>query len=478
MLTRDALESALPLTEALDRADLYLEPIPNTPLAALVMATRSDNNVVITNDAGYVPDIGNIEYIANVKDEVLGFSQHEKVMDEIVEVACQAVQGHIHFARTVVSPLVQDLAERVQQSLNDIAKGSLLGMEVIVWNPPSPLANSALETSVRRFEEVPYDPPALNMKLPSLTAPEILDLMASGSSGLDGDVRDWAAEKGESYFLQLWENVFQQKQAALNDTRVKTFGDYLNCPKEGIDNTLAIYLIARRLTDEPIEGVEMPLALFNRSIVEFRNQAGRALVYILDDLDRASKGGILVRSTTERTVTVNGNLYRGWIEAGGENEVLFGNLLDLPGVITIEALNSKATLLKSTWNKHLALTNTVEANRRFNRTKELLERHFHQQLVSETEEDPTVLANREEVLKRFRASLRTVSEADMKDLYALCLCLICQARFPQTDAERILAGIERVKKDNPQIDVREAAAISVLDYVAYWVGSQYRVTAV
>ena len=52
MLTREAIQSALPLTEALDERDIFLTPVENTPLASLVRATRSDilpNKVVPTD---------------------------------------------------------------------------------------------------------------------------------------------------------------------------------------------------------------------------------------------------------------------------------------------------------------------------------------------------------------------------------------------------------------------------------------------
>jgi hypothetical protein len=74
--------------------------------------------------------------------------------------------------------------------------------------------------------------------------------------------------------------------------------------------------------------------------------------------------------------------------------------------------------------------------------------------------------------------LSEVSEIDMKDLWSVSLKLVCRSRFDHTQAERILSGIEEVKRDNPSIDVREAAAVSMIKYVAYWVSSQLKLIPV
>ena len=476
MLTREALNASLPLTEKLDSLNLYLVPVVGTPLEALVNATRSDSNFVVRTDGGdCAPDIDSIEYIANCKDDATGASCHDAAMDDIVEVATKAVQGHITFAKTVVAPAVQDLVEKTAQSLNELTPSVLLGMEVVQYGLPSPLANSALESSVRRFAETPFDVPKLVMKSPDLGLADIKALFNSGSAGLDRDIEEWLAGKGDSFVQAVWSSVFQVKQYDSIDAPAKTFRDYIEDRVDGVDWALAIFLISRKLVDAPIEGIEMNLDLFESTAVEFRNQAGARLVRALDEDAQVAKSGVLVRSHTDRVTVVNASVYRSWIEAGGENEVLFGNLLTQPAHYTVDQINANAAGLKADWNRHAALTATVESNRKFDRTKSVMERHFTSQLAAITGDDIAVLGNAEGVLKAFRDQLELVNEDDVSDLYALALRLVCRSRFAHTDAERILAGIERIKRENPTVDVREAAAVSVIEYVAHWVGTQFKV---
>lgn len=475
MLSREALNSALPLTEVLDTRGFAVIPVPGTPLEALVKATRSDANFMTQTSEGFQPSLYDIEYIANAKDETLGGSPHDFAMDDVVEIARTAVRGHVTFARTVVAPAVEELVCKTAETLNEMTPSSLLGMEVVVWEAPAPLVNSALDTLVRRYSETPYDIPALAMKLPDLPVSDILPLLQSGAKGLDDDVAAWAAAKGESFFLNLWEHVFQIKQAELNERQSRTFRDFIEDREQGWDYALGIFLLARRLADEVLPGTSMSESAYTSLMVEFRNQAGAKLCRVLDELDQIDKNQILVRTHTDTTTIVNGTVYRAWIEAGGDNEVLFGNLLTLPAKVSVEQINAEAAALKAAWQRHAMLTATVESNRRFERIKEILLRHFESQMRSISEGEEATLANRETVLKLFREQVAQMRTDDMADLWTLCLKLVCRSRFFRTDAERILSGIERVKRENPNIDVREAAAVSVIEYIGYWVSSQLKV---
>ena len=477
MLSTDALNSAMPLATVLDAADLKLVPITGTPLDKLVLATRSDDNFSIADGDGYTPSIVDIQYIANAKDEVLGGSPHDFAMDNITADAVAAVQGHINFARSVVAPAVTELVEKTQQTLAELTPSVLLGMEVVVWEPAAPLQNPGIESLVRRFESVPFAIPPLNMRMPNLSVSEITELMQSGSRTLDGDVEIWLAGKGESFLIGIWENVFQMKQAELHETTSTTFRDFVEDKINGADNALAIFLLARRLVDNPLPGSEMSVNAFNDLVAEFRDQAGARVCRELDIIDGLKKSKTLVKSINGTTTVVHASVYKSWIDAGGSNEILFGNMLELPASVTVDMLNEKAEALKSKWQRHAAVTATLEANRKFLRTKDTILRHFTSQIreVGDDGFEAATTGNREGVLGRFRDLLGDLNEDDLKDLWGSCLKLICRSRFSRTEAERILGGIERIKRDNPTIDVREAAAVSVIEYVAFWLASQFKV---
>lgn len=476
MLSRDALHSALPLTEMADSRKLMIVPVSATPLDVLVIATRSDSNFSSTNAAGEVAmDLATIEYIANKKDEVTGGSPHDFAMDDILATAVSAVKDHLLFARTTVAPAVADLMEKVSTTLKAQTPSALLRMEVVIWNPALPLQNNKLVNDFRRFEETPFDNPPLRVALPPQTAAELRDLIKTGSSSVDGDVEEWLAAKGDAFLSRIWENVFQIPGPGATELGPDDFRGWIDNRDDGVDNALAIFLLASKLVDNPLPGTETSLSQFNNAVVEYRNQAGARLCRAADELDNIEKNQVLVRSVEGPKTTVNGNVYRAWIEAGGDNEVLFGNSLNLPAHTHVDTINAAATELKHSWIKYAALTATAESNKRFMRTKEALEKHFLEQIREVSDPSNANLAERDVSYRLFREELAKVAESEFADLWPLCLKLVCRARFFKTDAERILGGIDRIKKENPAVDVREAAAVAMIDYVAVWVASQLKV---
>lgn len=478
MLSIDALNSALPLTEAMDAKGLKIVPIPGTPLEKLVQATRSDDNFnMICDDGSVMPSLSDIEYIANAKDEVFGGSPHDMAFDNIVDPAVVAVQEHLNFARNVVKPAVQELVEGTAAYLEGKTVSALLGMEVVTYTPPAPVLNNGLDNLVRQFGEVSFDVPMLDMRCPTLPVSEIVELMKTGSASLDRDIENWVATLGESCIINVWENVFQQKQAELNDRTVVSFRDFTEDKTCGVDNALIIFLLARNLVDNVLPDTEMEHRAYENLMADFRNQAGARLCRAIDELEKISKTQTIVRSVAGSVTTVYSFTYDKWLKEGGSNEILFGNMLTTPSVVTADNLNARAEELKAKWTRHSSLTATMESNRRFLRTKEALVNAFEKQIREAGEGfiEEATLGNRETVIQRFRDMVEGIRAEEVTDLYGLALRLVCRARFAKTDAELILGGIERVKRENPDLDIREAAAISTREYVGYWVASQMKV---
>jgi hypothetical protein len=474
MLSKQALNSALPLAVVLDQRDMYLTAAPGTPLEALVNATRADEHFQFESGGEFTPDIENIAYIANAKDPLFQGSPHDVVLDELATECIAAVQKHLAFAKTVVAPGVQSLVEKVAGAMNAQLPSTLLGLEVSVWSPPKPLTNTSLIGALRSYEETPYDSPAMKMNMPALSYAEIVEIMASGSKGLDGDVKDWLAVKGEAWLLDLWASMFQPKQIAVGDRRSYEFGDYLNHPTEGLDNAVAVFLLARKLHEKPIDGIAMNAQAFEALVVEFRNQAGGRLCRALEDLTDIAKRQQLVRSIKGKVCTVNDSVYRSWIAAGGDIEVLFGNMLDNAGHVTVDAINEKAAALKIRWQQHAALTATVEANRRYLRLKEFLSKYFREDLLAAVADDPVAQNSAPGMIMIFDELLEAVRDDEFADMYGLSLRLVCAARFAHTDAEFILTQIAAITKENPGVPVREAAAVATINYIARWVASQLK----
>lgn len=475
MLTIEALEAALPLTEQLVNRSLSLQPIPNSPLEALFKEAVPAASPVISPNAEAGFPLSDLMYsilsASESSDPVTLVKPHSVVTDEIVGPLAAAVKNHVAHARTVVIPLVEELVQKTKEQIQAINPSSLLGMQVVMYSPPAPFLNSVFEASLRKYDTTSYDPAfSVKFSLPERSVEELKQLLATGSNGVDKDVQSWLAEKGDDWLAQLWQQFFVTREATTLHAFV-TDAKAVGRAAADIDKLLAIHLFARNLYDNPPEGVAVSLKLFNQDMAELRNNSAVRLfleneAYYAD----TEKRQLLIRSINGTVITVYATPYKTWLEAGGENEVLFGNYLSRQPVKTVAELDARRDELRSAWAKHVAIVTTAEANRRFLRVKEILMRVFREQVIQAEE----VNLNKEAVLKRFEDEVNCLAESDLDNLFVLCTKLVCRTRFAHTDAEKILFGIDRVAKENPTLTVREAAAISVLEYIASWVASQFK----
>ncbi|MBB5409296.1 hypothetical protein HDG34_003237 [Paraburkholderia sp. HC6.4b] len=440
-------------------------------------ATTYDTGLAQVPDGNFQTYATQLAQRTSQIDPLMDCSEHDAVLDSIANTAIDAVRRHVAFARSVVAPTIQNLYERVRNSVENLSVSSLLGLEVEVWREPKPVFNTALQSELRKLEDIALDDPPLSMRMPDLTIAELMELIKTGNGGLDADIAEWVATIGDEFFMQVWRDFFQQHMPE-DGERNRTFTERVTDRFTGMPVALAVYLLARKLLDEkPPEGVEMPLANYRAQLAGFRNQAGGALTRALERIERALKNGLLVREIAGSKTVVYEPVYRDYLEKGGSNEMLFANALSRPFMMSTTDLLEHKNALASRWATHSALISTAESNQRYNKVIELLELHFRSQLNEATEGEDTTAQNRDTVLKLFRDCLKHVTESDLNDLYAVCLKLVCRARFYTTDAERILTGMELARARNPSLSPREAATASIVDYIAWWVATQMRLAS-
>lgn len=470
MLSKQALQTSVPLAEVLESARVYVEPAPGSLLEALVQATRTPFGGM---DPNYVPSIEDVEYLANAQDSTTGICQHDMVMDEIAQKGILGVQALITHARTVVAPAVIALVKKVEAELENTTKSALGSMEVISVHYPAVVYVDSFKKEVRKYDETAFDDPDLAMRCPTIATSDIRELMKTGAGQADGAVEEWLASKGESFLIDVWENIFQIKQSDMNETTTRRLRSYIDNPEGGLDWAIAVYLIARKLIEQgPLDNTDMALPRFESLMGAYRDQAALALCRELDKLETATKTGRLVIRATEQKVWVDSAIYDAWLEAGGEIEVLYGNLLDGNNRLTTQQLDEGAAYLKTLWMRHESITKVADENKRFSRALNFIDAYFRASVAEMTDEE-RLKVTPEAVMNIFVQELRKVQTSDLDCLYTTCLKLVCRARFPYSDAEELLANSTAIQKKNPTMDPAEAMLMANLQYVAKWMTEQF-----
>lgn len=471
MLSLQAAESSYVTTKTLDDKGIALVARPGSLLAGLVAATYI-NHEPAQQGGEYHLDINAMCALTDQASTASGYSEHTARMEETSDWVAEKLQKHLFHARTVVAPFVDAYARRLAQAMELIGGNPDNGIEVVLHTQPGPLAEPSLISSIQLNRDAIFTREELCGGMPELDDNQIRALMQTGAASVDVAIAEHFAKKPEGYLAAAWKEIFcrQPTDAVPADGLDAFIGG-----RDNVDTALMVFLVARRIWNAPMDGVNMSAATYEDTMIRYRTQAGLRLCHELERLDRDSQAGILIIGTENVPgglikVKVNAAVYRDFLKQGGTNEVLLGNLLQPQKEVRVDALLEKKDLLEASWNRHYAY------NKAFFDQKRLL--NMRQAVVTEWE----YLAQEyspEDFPLHERASSRAMvlklshelTPKSFDDLNGLALRLACSARFYKTDAVQILSGMQRARENNPGIDATEAANISVTEYVCRWIAA-------
>ena len=474
MLTVQAIQQSLPLTQVLDERGWFVLPRTGTPLSDLVNSSIDGMTVFGATDGGkdYNIDAETLAAMSAVKQDGEERSIHDLIMDKLTEVSVEGVTEHLRMARNVVKPVVVELVEAAARRAAQINPSKILGMEVIVLERPAVWSNNSFAGMLKNYDQVPVQDPKLVLNCPELDAGAIVDLMKPGVGSLDSDIAEWVSAKGDAIFLEVWNTIFRITQIAPNAPSV-SLQAMLRNPFTGADYATAVFLLARNLYEkhDPLPGTEMSLTAYESALVEIRDQAAGALYRFLTMEENNMRNGVLVHSYTDRTITVHQAVYRKWLADGGSNEVLFGNLVQAPVMTGVRQLNESAQRLLDGWERTAATLAATERNQRYVAMRRILREEYLAQINALTDVERQTLGGVQRVMNLVDIQLDTMRNADVDNLYGFCLRLVCRTRFPNSSAERILEGMVEQHEPNPDLNPREAAAVATLEYIFDWVAT-------
>lgn len=479
MLSKQAIGTSLPLISNLEQRNIGVCPVENTLLDKLVRASQYD----IVSPVDMNGDV-NIDLAADLPsrtDETTGYSEHDVAMTEVADAIATAVGGHLNFARTVVAPVVNDLVEKIQKHAASIMHDNMLDLEIKQMNLPGPLLEPAIIDSIEanKVSRTAYPGNRIRMVIP--TVDEIIEQMKTGAASADKAIETYAHTLGDEKLVRIYSILFAGNDdltATVASSFTPSEPDLYNT-EDGLDIALVGFLISRRIWSEPPEGVEMNLKTYEDEMVKLRNESAGFLSTYIYNFQRNVDAGILINGYTSTTVMVNAPVYKKWIENGGKNEIIFGNLVTASPSMTVEDISIRADELIKNWENFCAIHATTQSNRRFVAMKEIVALEFGASIAEASEED-LPLNEREAVMNRFKAELANTCEEDITPecLNLWILKLVCNSRYYTTDAYRIISSIDSIVSRNPSIDVKEAASIAATEYIVYWLASQMKLYSI
>ncbi len=348
------------------------------------------------------------------------------------------------------------------------------GAEVSLRTSPGPLAEPMLVKSIELNAEAIFSRESLLNELPALDDNQIRALMMTSAASVDAAIAEHFAKKPEGWLAARWKEIFcRQPGEPVPEAGLDAF----ITGRDNVDTALMVFLVTRKIWNQPLEGTNMSAAAYEDAMVRYRTQSGLRLCHELQRLDRDSQAGILVIGTETapggaKKILVNASVYRDFIKQGGTNDVLLGNLLQPMPEVRLDRLLANKEQFEAAWQRHYTYNKAFYDQRRLLKMREAVTCEWESLATEYTAEDFPLhkrASSRAMVLRM----AQTLVAKDFDDLNSLALKLACGARFYETDAIKILGGMQRARELNPGLSQQECAHISTLEYVARWIATQF-----
>lgn len=466
MLTRSSLNAAYPLAEQLAAKGFALRALPETPLAALINASMIHAHTAGAAAAGQLEtqaDTGSLLMEGAAFADTFGDVPHDKIMAESVKMIADSVAFNLDLARNTVNPIIKDVVASAQAYMDNSAQSSLSPLTVVpfyykaIWDSPI----------LRELVERHGNQPVTDMPLQSLQIEEPSDfaeLLKQGGGRFDEEIAEFAQACGHGFLSGVWHSTFgpDSHNSVLSVLR-HTYACF--------DVSLATFLMARRLQADIPSGVNMELSQWQAYVSTIQAQAGRAVCRALEKraLDLRMKNLVILAPNGDDArgdVLVVGDVYDNWLREGGSTEILFGALCNngdtsYVGMLTYKDINEKA------WKRTYSLLQTNIAFRRFNDLVAGLRAGMTKAINSL--DDKYIVVDRAVLHERLKERLTHVKQKDLEDIYNVARKAVCRVMFPHTDAEQMLLAIDASAAAHPELDIREAALLATIDFVARWI---------
>ena len=218
-------------------------------------------------------------------------------------------------------------------------------------------------------------------------------------------------------------------------------------------------------------------------MARMREQAGRVVNAELARRERDRRLNVMVYSTqyapwsytTEgrRLVMVNNDVYLKYLEAGGTPESIFGAVVG-SGSTDYQLLLDQREVNERRWAKFAALHAQKVAATIYTSQREAL-RLAMAEYINELPNDE-LDCERAQLHDRTVALLGRYQPKAFEDPLCVARQLVCDVLYGHTNARMVLDAMEVAESENPEMNARECALLSVIDLVARWMASQIQVT--
>lgn len=481
MITHGAITATACLADKITSAGYMLEPFmgDSNPLSVLVGCSYTpilENSNMVVNE--YDSVLENVVATTSTNNQ-LGICEHDVALSEVSKMIAEAVRADIHTAKNVVNPLVIAAAEEVQKVMQE-KRVKLASVISIIPNMYEAIWSSSLLSDLA----LPYaDIPALTVNsLPDVHPPVskeiLLTLLKTGASKFDKEILDWVSQISIDFVMDVYNKVFLAPSYRDGET-LPNLEYLLTTDPIGRNRTLVIFLLARRLPIDIMEGIDMTAGDYELMMASVASQSGRVLNRVTEERDRNNRLKVLVMSWplkdaefyTEANdctnIVVNMDVYEKWLESGGTPQILYGAAVSDHCNDPAELIANRELYEKRWDNRNAVIVANHEA-KRYSYTVGALQLAISRQ-IAELDDGILGTTSRAELNARLVEQMSKVSHRCITDIFECTRRLVCDVIFPNSNAKRILQRMDELSRENRNYGPREAGLIAMIEIVTNWV---------
>lgn len=476
MLSISALNTSKGFAESLADKGISLSLSPDSVLSAVVAACRSPFSE--TNFAGNIDETG-IAYAANITaGDMDGDSIHTLTMDTLVDNLVSLVTPHVNHARSVVSPIVTNMHNAIAARVEGfVPSDPASNYSIKKIDIPAPLKESDLIEAFKQFEGVDSPPHRPTLNIGPMTPAEIGELVAAGFPDCAEDAKRLIAETDPDFLKIVWATFFDTSNPlALSSDGIMSLDPYHRLIATVIGHLATLGLEQKT----PDNLVGMTLSELRSTLDTIARWTGSVANYALLGCKNAKQlGQVVIRFNFEtRSVLVDSDLYAQFLEAGGSPDVLLACLLDQKDIRGQASLLEYAKEGERSWNEFVVLNGRNHENEMLSYMRSLYTSEIRESMKDIHESEIEFCADKarhiDNVCKKADEIIACASEAELKDVAMMSLCLIAGCRFHFTSAYDLLKEIELTCRAT-KADPREAAVPAVLNYVVRFLADEINV---
>ena len=411
---------------------------------------------------------------------------HDDALAKAASVISKAVQYDLHLAKNVVNPLIRSVLDSVHEELRQRTASMATVLSIVPDKYESIWTNALLTDLVAPYSDVAaFDIKAGANIHPMLPVEAILGLLKTGSTRLDSDIDKFVKEIGVEFVVETYKQFYALTMQEGDTTAMEALSQ-LDTGLIGRKRAVLVHLMARRLSAAPLEGINMNLSSYELMMAEVINHTGRIINRVFEVRARSNRyktlvqrwpapnAEYMVRSPELGQLVVNYDIYEEWLKAGGTPEILFGAAVS-DRCEQYDQLLAKGEDYAVIWANRASMVKSAQRSNVFNDTISAMKIAISKEIAGL---DEVGLSGRsaEALQHRLTHCLGQVTIDCITDLYECVRSVVCDVLYPSTNAKTVLTRIDSVAKANPDLTIREAGLLAVIDIVTEWVAKLISVT--